>query len=170
MAKVTKQTKQSQIISVGFSIELPESINYDIWDNIDPTKYKRGSYPVIPKTVTCGVQYGTQCKGGLYDVHTSQENMLQWYERRSKTLNASKTPNMNSYIKKVYVFSAPQLIVTEIIVCNDKAFAFLAKPDTISTTQFKKCIVNGNCYGKPIHAIDLRTPIAVKVSAYIHRS
>lgn len=154
--------KKNAIISVGFSVELPSDINDVIWQQIGKSVYKQAEYPEIPLTVTAGVLYGKLCKGGLQDVHSTQEQMDLWYLQRTKHKVSV------AYIRRIYIFQKPNIIVTEITVANDRAFVFLSKNDGMSTTLYKKCINKNEYNGEPIHCIVLKEPIKVNVSVYKH--
>ncbi len=150
-----KQLILKPIVAVGFKIKLPENINDLLKYTSDSSKYE------IPREIHCGVFYNECCRGGLQDVHQSQEYMEKWYKQRKGII-------YTTYIKQIHIIEKPSLIVTNITIANDRAYAFLSNMKNVATTQFKKGINNGKISGIPVKTIDLKEPIKVECSVYIY--
>lgn len=105
--------------------------------------------------IRSGVYYSYVCKGGLSDVKKSNSEMNQWFIQH----NAKGILNVN--LKKIYISKSPLLIISQCSIPPNNFFIFLYNPNNISTTQFKRNIVNGTFCGNS-YDIELK----ITASAY----
>ena len=105
-----------------------------------------------------GVKYSTSCPGGLNDVASSQEVMQTWYNKMKKK------GEIEIPLKEFYITTGRKanLIIAKTAIPTDSLYVFIANPNGVGTTQFKKKINHGKL-GDPI---DIN--IKVKANPYIY--
>lgn len=151
-------TTSQNIISVGYILNI-ESIKDKIFELVNIADHEK---EFVENEVYSGVFYSKSCRGGLYDVQKSQEDLQSWWsKRRGKEYSIGISTLYRNTTK------AGVILAAEIQLNNESFFSFLYNKNNISTTIQKKQILNDRSKWEKIN---LSNKWIVPVKTYIHHS
>jgi len=149
-----------KIIAVGY--EIPTSPILDSILNLEPnffdkpdSKFKINS---IPLSVKSGILYSKDCKGGLSDVFASQDEMKEWYNKKSKT------EYVMGYCKKIYY--RRDSVIASFYTTGSELF-YVVLFSTGPTTQYKHSITSGSYFSLGGKYIEIDR-VDVQMKPYIY--
>lgn len=110
-----------------------------------------------------------------YDFDQERKKIISWYEKSTKRLNLSDTPDDAKcvYIKKIYVSFTRCVVAFSVYVGGDQVYLTMTKYNNNSLQSIKKIFNEAeknklNNMGSCITTLDNNSKISIPIETYIH--